>query len=42
MLRLIDLPDEVRWKLEKLALKQKKSLKKFIEDLLVELVNKKP
>lgn len=38
MKKLIDIPDNIRWKLEELALKKKMSLKKFIEYVLAKLV----
>jgi hypothetical protein len=37
MRKLIDLPDPVRWKLEEKATKEKKSLKVWIQDLLIKI-----
>lgn len=45
MKKNIDIPDDVRWELESLALQEKKDLKTFIQDVLISLVrgqNKKP
>lgn len=38
MRKNIDLPNDVRWELEKLALQEKKDLKTFIQDVLISLV----
>lgn len=40
MKKLIDIPDEIRWKLQKLATENKLSLKKFIEQSLIKLAKK--
>jgi len=37
MKKLIDLPDDVRWKLEALAVDEKKDLKTFIQDILIKV-----
>jgi hypothetical protein len=38
MKKNIDIPDDIRWKLEALALQEKKDLKTFIQDVLISLV----
>jgi len=38
MKKNIDIPDDVRWELEALALQEKKDLKTFIQDHLISLV----
>lgn len=38
MKKNIDIPDNIRWDLEKLALEEKKDLKNFIQDILISLV----
>jgi hypothetical protein len=40
MKKNIDIPDNIRWDLEKLAVEAKKDLKNFIQDLLKDLVLK--
>ena len=40
MKKNIDIPNNIRWELEALALKEKKDLKTFIQDLLINLVKK--
>ena len=37
MKKLIEIPEDIRWKLEELALKDRKPLKTFIEDLLIKV-----
>jgi hypothetical protein len=38
MKKNIDIPDDIRWELEALALQEKKDLKTFIQDVLISLV----
>jgi hypothetical protein len=38
MKKNIDIPDDIRWELESLALQEKKDLKTFIQDVLISLV----
>jgi hypothetical protein len=38
MKKNIDIPDDIRWELEELALKEKKDLKTFIQDILISIV----
>lgn len=40
MKKNIDIPDNIRWDLEKLALEAKKDLKNFIQDILISLVRR--
>lgn len=41
MKKLIDIPEDIRWELEKQATEQKMNLKKFIEHILVHRCSKK-
>jgi hypothetical protein len=38
MKKIIDIPHDVRWELEALALQEKKDLKTFIQDVLISLI----
>ena len=38
MKKNIDIPDDIRWELEALALQEKKDLKNYIQDVLISLV----
>lgn len=40
MKKIIDIPDDIRWDLELLAKQEKKSLKTFIQDILILLAKK--
>jgi len=39
MKKLIEIPDEIRWQLQEIAVREKKSLKKFIQDILISVAN---
>jgi DNA-binding Xre family transcriptional regulator len=39
MKKLIEIPEEIRWQLQEMAVKKKKNLKKFIQDILISVAN---